>query len=177
VSTPPDRDPASTIAPHTEFPAAAPVVQPFWMRVIQRVQGWHPTLRVSLVASLLWLLGAWHVVVAPLAPLMRVELALDDVRQSTALSPVSAPRDDIVIVDIDDASLRAIGRWPWPRDRLAELVDTLFDDDHAAALGIDLVLAEPDDQARNVRDALATLTQLSAGDADLRAATRAWRRR
>ena len=174
MSTPPDRDPASTLAPHTEFPAPAPIVQPFWQRVLQRVQSWHPTLRVTLVATLLWLLGAWHVVVAPIVPLTRLELALDDVRQSTALSPVTAPRDDIVVVDIDDASLREIGRWPWPRNRLAELVDTLFDDDHAAVLGIDLVLAEPDDQARSVRDALAALTQLAAGDADLHAAVARW---
>ncbi len=174
MSSPPDRDPASTLAPHTQFPATSPVALPFWKRVMQRIQSWHPTLRVTLVATLLWLLGAWHVIVAPIAPLTRLELALDDVRQSTALSPVAAPRDDIVIIDIDDASLRAIGRWPWPRDRLAELVDILFDDDHAATLGIDLVLAEPDDQARSVRDALVALTQLSAGDADLRAAVAHW---
>ena len=28
-----------------------------------------------------------------------------------------APRDDIVIVAIDDQSLDAVGRWPWPRSR------------------------------------------------------------
>jgi adenylate cyclase len=146
----------------------------FWRRALARFQGWHPTLRLSLLASALWLVGAWHIVVAPIAPLTRLELALDDVRQSTVLSPVAAPRDDIVIVDIDDASLRALGRWPWPRDRLAQLVDTLFDDDHAAALGIDLVLAEPDDQARTVRDALASLAKLAADDAALRAGLARW---
>ncbi len=42
----------------------------------------------------------------------------------------------IVIVDIDEASLKereqgGEGRWPWPRDRLAVLMDRLFDDyDH-----------------------------------------------
>ncbi|MEP6506026.1 MAG: CHASE2 domain-containing protein, partial [Betaproteobacteria bacterium] len=138
-------------------------------------QHWHPTLRIALVAGALWLVGAWHVIVAPLAPLTRLDLALADVRQSVALPPVSAPRDDIVIVDIDDASLRALGRWPWPRDRLAQLVETLFDDDHAAALGIDLVLAEPDDQARTVRDALAALTLLARDDAALRTGVARWR--
>jgi len=33
-----------------------------------------------------------------------------------------APRDDIVIVAIDDQSLDAVGRWPWPRSRLADLI-------------------------------------------------------
>ena len=170
MSTPPDRAPEPPRAPGRGHPAGLPL----WRRALRRFQGWHPTLRVTLVASVLWLLGAWHIVVTPIAPLTRLELALDDVRQSTALSPVTAPRDDIVIIDIDDASLRALGRWPWPRDRLAQLVETVFDDDHAAALGIDLVLAEPDDQARTVRDALAALTQLAPDDAALRTGVARW---
>jgi adenylate cyclase len=178
VTTPPDREPAPSpptqAGPSSAFHTDPPRSQSFWQRALQRVQSWHPTLRVTLVATLLWLLGAWHVVVSPIVPLTRLELALDDVRQSTALSPVAAPRDDIVIIDIDDASLRALGRWPWPRDRLAMLVETLFDDDHVAALGIDLVLAEPDDQARTVRDALASLTRLAPDDAALRAGVARW---
>ena len=182
MTTPPDREPASTQLPynttgyHTEFHDEPPVRLSIWQRALQRIQRWHPTLRLSLVAGALWLVGAWHIAVAPLAPLTRLELALDDVRQSTALAPVAAPRDDIVIIDIDDASLRALGRWPWPRDRLAQLVETLFDEDHAAALGIDLVLAEPDDQARTVHDALAALKQLAPDDAALHAVQRTLRR-
>ena len=173
-----DREPVSTQAPVTghrtglHVEPAAP--QSLLQRGLQRLQRWHPTLHLSLVATVLWLVGAWHVVVAPVAPMTRLELALDDVRQSAALAPVAAPRDDIVIVDIDDASLRALGRWPWPRDRLAQLVQTLFDDDHAAALGIDLVLAEPDDQARAVHDALASLEQLAPDDAALRVGVARW---
>lgn len=169
MTTPPDRDPSPA-----RFHADPHAGQSFWQRALQRFQRWHPTLRLSLIATLLWLVGAWHVAIAPIAPLTRLELVLDDVRQSTALAPVSAPRDDIVIIDIDDASLRALGRWPWPRDQLARLVETVFDDDHAAALGIDLVLAEPDDQARAVRDALASLTELAPDDAALRAGVARW---
>jgi adenylate cyclase len=144
------------------------------LSVLRHLRAGHPALRLSLVAVLLWVLGAWHITVRPIAPLTRLELALDDVRQSTALAPVRAPRDDIVIVDIDDASLRALGRWPWPRDRIAAVVDTLFAEDHVAALGIDLVLAEPDDQARSVRDALSALTRLAPDDAALRAGVSRW---
>ncbi|TPQ25909.1 CHASE2 domain-containing protein, partial [Cupriavidus pinatubonensis] len=36
-----------------------------------------------------------------------------------------AARDDIVIVAIDDASITAIGRWPWRRTVLAALVDRI----------------------------------------------------
>jgi len=178
VSPSPDRERAPSQAPATGFAsgfhphsALGPTLR---QRFLQRVQSWHPTLRLSIVATLLWLVGAWHIVVSPLVPLTRLELALDDVRQSTALSPVARPRDDIVIIDVDDASLRELGRWPWPRDRLATLVETLFDDDHAAALGIDLVLAEPDDQARAVRDTLASLRQVAPDDAALRSGIARW---
>ena len=34
--------------------------------------------------------------------------------------------DSVVIVDIDEASLTAEGRWPWSRDKLAHLLDRLF---------------------------------------------------
>ncbi len=54
-----------------------------------------------------------------------------------------APRDDIVIVAIDDQSLEAVGRWPWPRARLAELV-TRVGAAHPRAVGVDILLIEPD---------------------------------
>ncbi len=55
--------------------------------------------------------------------------------------------DRVVIVDIDDASLAEIGRWPWPRSRLAEMVDRLFDDYEIDTLGFDVVFAERDTDA------------------------------
>ena len=33
----------------------------------------------------------------------------------------------VVIIDIDEKSLTAQGQWPWPRDKLATLINTLFD--------------------------------------------------
>lgn len=52
--------------------------------------------------------------------------------------------DRIVIVDIDEESLGEIGRWPWPRDVLARLVDRLFEQYDVRALGFDVVFAERD---------------------------------
>ncbi|MDD3519572.1 MAG: CHASE2 domain-containing protein, partial [Chromatiales bacterium] len=66
-----------------------------------------------------------------------------DLRINLDLATDQDPR--IVIVDIDESSLARIGRWPWPRDLLARLVDTLFDDYGIAVLGFDVVFAEPDD--------------------------------
>lgn len=47
------------------------------------------------------------------------------------------------IVDIDEASLEKIGQWPWPRTRLAQLVEQLGARG-AAVVGFDVVFAEPD---------------------------------
>ena len=47
------------------------------------------------------------------------------------------------IVDIDDASLRRLGQWPWPRSQVAELVERL-QAAGAAAIAFDVLFAEPD---------------------------------
>lgn len=47
------------------------------------------------------------------------------------------------VIDIDEASLRQFGQWPWPRDRLAALVDALSQMG-AAAIAFDVLFAEPD---------------------------------
>ena len=56
--------------------------------------------------------------------------------------PVSHP-SAVVVVDIDDASLTALGQWPWPRDMLAGIVDRLAENG-AAVVALDILLAEPD---------------------------------
>jgi adenylate cyclase len=49
----------------------------------------------------------------------------------------------VKVVDIDEASLRQFGQWPWPRDRLAILVDRLSEMG-ASAIAFDVLFAEPD---------------------------------
>lgn len=53
----------------------------------------------------------------------------------------------VVIVDIDEKSLGEIGRWPWGRNVLAELVRRLTDDYKVAVVGFDVVFAEPDESS------------------------------
>jgi adenylate cyclase len=55
--------------------------------------------------------------------------------------------DRIVILDIDEKSLKEEGRWPWGRDRLALLMDKLFDKYGIAVLGFDVVFAEKDESS------------------------------
>ena len=54
-----------------------------------------------------------------------------------------APPADIVIVAIDDASIAAIGRWPWPRVLHSTLLERLADA-RPRAIALDLLLSEPD---------------------------------
>jgi adenylate cyclase len=64
--------------------------------------------------------------------------------------------DRIVIIDIDEKSLAKEGRWPWPRDRIAHLIDLLFDHYEIGILGMDVVWAEPDESSGlDVLEALA----------------------
>ena len=50
----------------------------------------------------------------------------------------------LVILDIDEKSLGELGRWPWNRRLMAELVDKLFERHGVALLGFDVVWAERD---------------------------------
>jgi len=53
------------------------------------------------------------------------------------------PTGRVVIVDVDERSLAAVGQWPWRRDVLARLVTRLRGMD-ASAIALDMVFAEPD---------------------------------
>jgi adenylate cyclase len=52
--------------------------------------------------------------------------------------------DRVFIVDIDEKSLIAEGRWPWPRNKTAMLVRELFERYQVAVVGFDVTLSEPD---------------------------------
>lgn len=57
-------------------------------------------------------------------------------------SPV-APAPEVVIVAIDEPSLHAVGRWPWPRSRHADLIERISAYE-PRVIGLDLLLPEPD---------------------------------
>ncbi|MCX7891129.1 MAG: adenylate/guanylate cyclase domain-containing protein [Burkholderiales bacterium] len=67
----------------------------------------------------------------------------------------------IVILDIDEKSLAdpALGRWPWGRDKMAAIVERLFDHYGIAVLGVDVVNPEPDTSS-----GLGVLESLAAGE-------------
>ncbi len=50
------------------------------------------------------------------------------------------------LIDLDEKSLEEFGQWPWPRHLVAKLVATLTEYG-AAAIGLDILLAEPDNSS------------------------------
>ncbi|KVC78830.1 CHASE2 domain-containing protein [Burkholderia ubonensis] len=67
--------------------------------------------------------------------------------RSLPLSP------DIVVVDIDNQSVAALGRWPWPRDVHARLLDSLARAKPAAVV-YDVLFTEPSAGDRKFADEL-----------------------
>ena len=57
--------------------------------------------------------------------------------------PRAVKRFPVAIIDIDEHSIQAIGRWPWPRTRLAQLVEATRRLG-AMAVGLDMILPEAD---------------------------------
>ncbi len=75
-------------------------------------------------------------------PLLRsIEAWSYDVRVSLRANP--KPSDQIVIVGVDEESLTRIGRWPWPRSVIGELLDILRESG-AKVIGVGFVFSEPD---------------------------------
>src|SRR3954468_6722611 len=105
-----------------------------------------------LVFALLHAVGA-----LPIGFLTRLDAILYDARLRAAMPRTPDPR--VVIIDIDEKSLAEVGRWPWARNRLAAMVDELFDRQKAAIVGFDVVVAGPDDSS-----GLRPLRELAEGE-------------
>ncbi|NRP73774.1 Adenylate cyclase 2 [Ensifer psoraleae] len=75
-------------------------------------------------------------------PLLRLarNLTFDEYQR---IAPRAFENMPVRIVDIDEASLRELGQWPWPRDRIAVLVNRLTEMG-VSAIAFDILFAEPD---------------------------------
>ncbi len=86
---------------------------------------------------------ALYVVGTPI--LDAIELNWLDLRFRTR-GPI-APNPNVVLAVIDEKSLEVEGRWPWPRSKIAALLDALSRDG-AHTIGFDITFAEPDENSR-----------------------------
>lgn len=84
-----------------------------------------------------WLTEALH------SPLKRITSLLTDVK--FRLRGPRAPKNRIIIAAIDDASIDEIGRWPWHRNIIGELIENA-NRLGIATLGLDVVFSEPEDR-------------------------------
>lgn len=75
----------------------------------------------------------------------RLNSIIYDVRMRISVSThqehAQKGHSDVVIVDVDEKSLAAVGQWPWTRDKLAQLLEQLRKDG-ALVIAFDVVFAE-----------------------------------
>jgi adenylate cyclase len=89
------------------------------------------------------------------------QLLFDHYQRRFPRVPASQP---VTIVAIDDRTLAAVGQWPWPRNRLANLVDAIAAQ-KPLAIGLDIYMPEADQTSPDkVADNLpASAAALAAG--------------
>jgi len=99
-----------------------------------------------LLASLA-IITAWLALQTPWG--QRLNLSLLDLY--TRWQAVDEAPADIVIVDIDDASLQRVAPWPWPRARMAELIERLYREHRLRGMALDMVFPEGKLRADDLR--------------------------
>jgi CHASE2 domain-containing sensor protein len=112
------------------------------------------------LAALLAALHLWRP-----ALLSRADLAVYD--WLAVATPLRPPSGRVALVEVDERSLTEAGRWPWPRDRVAALLDRIRALG-AASIGLDILFAEADSSGDG--GSAAGGTALSPRDAALEAA-------
>jgi len=102
-------------------------------------------------AGLVALVGGLCLLAALAAALLDPGKALRNLREDVfdrllLWSPRANEESPVVVIDIGRGALEAIGPWPWPRDRLAELIEKIAEA-RPAALAVNIVLSarEPAD--------------------------------
>ena len=108
---------------------------------MSRLARWARQFGVARAVCLLLLFALVPLRLANPRPLEELRLRTFDFFQ--VLWPREQKSHPVVIVDIDEDSLKTIGQWPWPRTTIADLV-TRITQAGAVAIGFDVVFAEPD---------------------------------
>jgi adenylate cyclase len=108
---------------------------------MKRIARWGRQFGLARAICLLLLFGLVPLRIWDPRLLTEVRLRTFDLYQ--VLRPRVQKQRPVTIVDIDEASLREIGQWPWPRTTVADLV-TQLTQMGAVAIGFDIIFAEPD---------------------------------
>ena len=122
----------------------------FWIRLVSHGRG-----RV-LAGVLLALMGV-VLVYQDHTPLQRLRQIQFD--QYQRFMPRDRQAEPVVVVGIDNRSIEQLGRWPWSRSVMAELVNKMTEGE-PLAVGFDVIFSEPDHYSRGALSR--QLPQLSA---------------
>ncbi len=118
-------------------------------RALPRVDAFRLALAVGLVfTGLHFLNGAFLGRGFELPIVSRIEHAAQD-HALTRLRGPRPPSGRVVVVAVDERSVRAEGRWPWSRSRMARLVDRLAEGG-VTAIGFDVMWSEEDEAGRRL---------------------------
>ena len=115
-----------------DAPSGVKGLAPRWPRVL--------LILLPLLWALLHVTGALRLQVID-----QIDALMQDSRLRLTLPRTQDPR--IVIVDIDEKSLGEMGRWPWGRDHLAQLLDELFERQQVALVGFGRAFDAPDERS------------------------------
>jgi adenylate cyclase len=102
-------------------------------------------LLIAAVAILLTVCSQWF---TPMSSFTGDEWLRD---QFIRIQASSQPESRLTVIDIDESSLATVGPWPWSRNRIAELLETLIGKYGAKGVALDLVLPEPADPDGDMR--------------------------
>jgi adenylate cyclase len=108
---------------------------------MRRLALWARKFGLARAICLLLLIGLVWLRAKDPFPVEEVRLRTFDYFQR--IRPRDADKRPVVILDIDEASLKELGQWPWPRTQVADLISRLTQMG-ALAIGFDVVFAEPD---------------------------------
>jgi adenylate cyclase len=108
---------------------------------MRRIARWARSFGIARAVCILLLLALVPLRIADPLPIEEVRLRTFDLFQ--VMRPRAQTMGPVVIVDIDEPSLREIGQWPWPRTVIADLIMRLRAAG-AVAVGFDVIFAEPD---------------------------------
>lgn len=100
----------------------------------------HQVVRYCISIALL-ILFLFHIRgVFPIGLLEQIENSSYDAR--VRLTMPNTVDESVVIIDIDEKSLTAEGQWPWPRAKVARMVDNLMETYGVRVLGFDILFSE-----------------------------------
>ncbi len=124
-----------------------------WLGKTKNIQ----TLGLALSGAIALSVGllSWIEPDALVTPFRRIESATIDIRFKAFRGPRPATRD-IVVVAVDEKSIKEIGRWPWSRATQARIVDGIARDG-AKVIGLDIIYSEPEvtELQKDLREVLA----------------------